>query len=257
MTVGEVLGASAEYLPRKGVDTPRLDAELILAQRSGVRGSSSTRARSPAERGRAGRRPARSSSAAAAASRSPTSSASGASAGSRCTPTPARSCRGPRPRSSSSGPRRDRRDRGAARRRRRHRQRRDRARDRRRASRRRRHRHRRLAEALALAPRTPTGSGSRSSWSRRPARGLEGPFDLVVSNPPYVGADELDALEPEVRDWEPRLALVGDGRRRRSPRRHAACSPTAARSFSSATPEGAATSPALLETSATRRLRHA
>jgi release factor glutamine methyltransferase len=40
--------------------------------------------------------------------------------------------------------------------------------------------------------------------------GLEGPFDLVVSNPPYVGADEIDALEPEVRDWEPRIALVGD-----------------------------------------------
>jgi release factor glutamine methyltransferase len=40
--------------------------------------------------------------------------------------------------------------------------------------------------------------------------GLEGPFDLVVSNPPYVGAGEIDALEPEVRDWEPRTALVGD-----------------------------------------------
>jgi release factor glutamine methyltransferase len=40
--------------------------------------------------------------------------------------------------------------------------------------------------------------------------GLDGPFDLVVSNPPYVDADEIDALQPEVRDWEPRLALVGD-----------------------------------------------
>ena len=38
-----------------------------------------------------------------------------------------------------------------------------------------------------------------------------GPFDLVVSNPPYVRADELDALEPEVRDWEPRAALVDEG----------------------------------------------
>lgn len=38
-----------------------------------------------------------------------------------------------------------------------------------------------------------------------------GPFDLVVSNPPYVRADELDALEPEVRDWEPRDALVDEG----------------------------------------------
>jgi len=38
-----------------------------------------------------------------------------------------------------------------------------------------------------------------------------GPFDLVVSNPPYVRADELDALEPEVRDWEPREALLDRG----------------------------------------------
>jgi release factor glutamine methyltransferase len=41
--------------------------------------------------------------------------------------------------------------------------------------------------------------------------GLDGPFDLVVSNPPYVAEDELIALEPEVRDWEPRDALVADG----------------------------------------------
>jgi release factor glutamine methyltransferase len=40
--------------------------------------------------------------------------------------------------------------------------------------------------------------------------GLIGSFDLVVSNPPYVRADEIDALQPEVRAWEPRLALVGD-----------------------------------------------
>jgi release factor glutamine methyltransferase len=41
--------------------------------------------------------------------------------------------------------------------------------------------------------------------------GVDGPLDLVVSNPPYVGADELDALEPEVREWEPRGALVDEG----------------------------------------------
>jgi release factor glutamine methyltransferase len=32
-------------------------------------------------------------------------------------------------------------------------------------------------------------------------------LDLVLSNPPYVGAAELAALEPEVRDHEPRVAL--------------------------------------------------
>ena len=41
--------------------------------------------------------------------------------------------------------------------------------------------------------------------------GLAGPFDLVASNPPYVSAAELPGLEPEVRDWEPREALVGEG----------------------------------------------
>ena len=39
-------------------------------------------------------------------------------------------------------------------------------------------------------------------------------FDLVVSNPPYIGETELEGLEPEVRDHEPRLATVAgaDGR---------------------------------------------
>jgi release factor glutamine methyltransferase len=41
--------------------------------------------------------------------------------------------------------------------------------------------------------------------------GLEGPFDLVVSNPPYVAADELAAVQPEVREWEPRVAVVEAG----------------------------------------------
>jgi len=36
-----------------------------------------------------------------------------------------------------------------------------------------------------------------------------GAFDLVVANPPYVADTELSALEPEVRDHEPRRALAG------------------------------------------------
>ena len=34
-------------------------------------------------------------------------------------------------------------------------------------------------------------------------------FHLVASNPPYVAAGEIAALDPEVRDWEPRRATVG------------------------------------------------
>ena len=38
-------------------------------------------------------------------------------------------------------------------------------------------------------------------------------FDLIVSNPPYIAAAEMAGLAPEVRDWEPHLALTpgGDG----------------------------------------------
>lgn len=39
----------------------------------------------------------------------------------------------------------------------------------------------------------------------------DGPWDLVVSNPPYVRYSEITSLEPEVREWEPRRALVGEG----------------------------------------------
>lgn len=35
-----------------------------------------------------------------------------------------------------------------------------------------------------------------------------GPFDLIVSNPPYVTDDEYAGLAPEVRDFEPRAALA-------------------------------------------------
>ncbi|TNC73375.1 peptide chain release factor N(5)-glutamine methyltransferase [Rubellimicrobium roseum] len=38
----------------------------------------------------------------------------------------------------------------------------------------------------------------------------EGRFDLIVSNPPYIALNEMPDLEPEVRDWEPRLALTDE-----------------------------------------------
>lgn len=38
-----------------------------------------------------------------------------------------------------------------------------------------------------------------------------GPFDIVVSNPPYIDAQEWHSLDESVRLWESRRALVGDG----------------------------------------------
>ena len=39
--------------------------------------------------------------------------------------------------------------------------------------------------------------------------GLEGEFDLIVSNPPYVRSADIDRLPPDVRDYDPRVALDG------------------------------------------------
>lgn len=42
------------------------------------------------------------------------------------------------------------------------------------------------------------------------ASALAGPaFDLIVSNPPYVPEAEIDGLQREIRDYEPRVALTG------------------------------------------------
>ena len=39
---------------------------------------------------------------------------------------------------------------------------------------------------------------------------VQGIFDVIVSNPPYICAGEIGGLMPEVRDFEPRMALDGD-----------------------------------------------
>lgn len=38
---------------------------------------------------------------------------------------------------------------------------------------------------------------------------VEGCYDIIVSNPPYIRHEEIDTLMPEVRDYEPRIALDG------------------------------------------------
>jgi len=41
------------------------------------------------------------------------------------------------------------------------------------------------------------------------ATGVQGPFDLIVSNPPYIARNDISGLEAEVRDYDPALALDG------------------------------------------------
>ena len=41
------------------------------------------------------------------------------------------------------------------------------------------------------------------------AAGVQGQFDLVVSNPPYIARGEIASLAPEVRDYDPMMALDG------------------------------------------------
>jgi release factor glutamine methyltransferase len=43
------------------------------------------------------------------------------------------------------------------------------------------------------------------------AAALQGPFDVIVSNPPYIASGAIAALEPEVRTFDPARALDGGG----------------------------------------------
>jgi release factor glutamine methyltransferase len=69
------------------------------------------------------------------------------------------------------------------------------------------------ADALAVARENAQRAGLGVELVRGDLFGglPAGPWDLVVSNPPYVREDEIELLAPEVRDWEPRASLVGDG----------------------------------------------
>lgn len=40
---------------------------------------------------------------------------------------------------------------------------------------------------------------------------VEGRFDLIVANPPYLAAAEMQDVAPELKDHEPRIALTDDG----------------------------------------------
>lgn len=67
-------------------------------------------------------------------------------------------------------------------------------------------------EALAVAARNAErlGVAGRAAFQlARSLEGLTGPFDLVVSNPPYIRTGDIAGLDPEVRQFDPRTALDG------------------------------------------------
>ena len=54
------------------------------------------------------------------------------------------------------------------------------------------------------------GVGRRARWLRSDwCSGIDGAFDVIVSNPPYIATRDLDSLEPEVRIADPLAALDG------------------------------------------------
>jgi len=68
-------------------------------------------------------------------------------------------------------------------------------------------------EALAIARRNAERLGLDVHWQQAdvldasfPVQ-MPGPFDLIVSNPPYLSIHEANELPPEVRDYEPPVAL--------------------------------------------------
>lgn len=70
-------------------------------------------------------------------------------------------------------------------------------------------------DALDLAKENALGNGLQNRVELVRSRWFDslegrGPFKLIVSNPPYLTESELNSAEPEVRSFEPRSALVAD-----------------------------------------------
>jgi release factor glutamine methyltransferase len=66
--------------------------------------------------------------------------------------------------------------------------------------------------ALAVARRNgeALGLAERATWlAMRADEPLDGTFDLVVANPPYIPSGEIAGLDPEVRGYDPHPALDG------------------------------------------------
>ncbi len=68
------------------------------------------------------------------------------------------------------------------------------------------------ADALATATENAERHGLGGRFEARESNwfaAVEGLFDVIVSNPPYIASSVVDTLEQDVRDHDPRLALDG------------------------------------------------
>lgn len=66
------------------------------------------------------------------------------------------------------------------------------------------------ADALALAQENAKANGAEIKFVQSDLfKRLRGRFDIIVSNPPYIPSAEIETLQREVKDHEPRLALDG------------------------------------------------
>ena len=72
------------------------------------------------------------------------------------------------------------------------------------------------SDALQVARANLAGLGAhgtsvtiyQGSWFAALPKKYRKSFSLIVSNPPYISINEMKSLPPNVRDWEPRLALA-------------------------------------------------
>jgi len=65
-------------------------------------------------------------------------------------------------------------------------------------------------KALAVAKRNAEKLGKECEFIHSDLfENIDGKYDVIVSNPPYIATKEIEALEPEVRVHEPMMALDG------------------------------------------------
>lgn len=67
-------------------------------------------------------------------------------------------------------------------------------------------------DAIKAAKENLDGYGLKSRFELKLTdclNGVKGPFDFIVSNPPYIDSNDMAGLQKEVRDFDPHLALDG------------------------------------------------